>query len=127
MSGVDLDEVASRARIVLAHDHRQLPRDLARDALAMVEELVVHRETTDGFENLLATADAERVAAARSAEMWKQKAADGLGVDVTLRLVGVHGEKDGCVVLTRRYPDLDVPAVFHDCLTCCVTWEDGRG
>jgi hypothetical protein len=30
-------------------------------------------------------------------------------------------------VLTRRYPDLDVPAVFHDCLTCMVTWEEDRG
>lgn len=126
MGGVDLDDVTARARIVLGHEHRLLGRQVAQDVLAMADELVVHRELADVFEHQLATVDAERAAAARTAEMWKGKAEDGLGVDVTLRLVRVHGEMSSCVVLTRRYPDLDVPAVFHDCLTCLVTWEEDR-
>jgi lactam utilization protein B len=127
MSEVELDAVTANARAVLASDHRQLPRQVANSALAMATELVVLREIVDTLESQTAVLDAERRAAARSADMWKQKAGDGLGVDLTLRLVAVHGDQSGCVVLTRRYPDLDAPAVFHDCLTCCVTWEQGRG
>lgn len=49
--------------------------------------------------------------------------------DVTLRLVEADPPRDRrcsrCQreVQTRRYPDLSPPAVFHDCLTCRLTWE----
>lgn len=127
MSQVDLDAATGYARALLVNEHRQLARLVANDVIAMADELVVARELVEALETDREVLDAERLAAARSADMWKGKAEDGLGQDLTLRLVREHGRIDGCVVLTRRYPELDVPAVFHDCLTCLVTWEEGRG
>jgi hypothetical protein len=47
--------------------------------------------------------------------------------DVTLRLIGDPGEEGhrGHDLLIRRYPALSAPAVFVDCFTCSVTWEQG--
>lgn len=45
-----------------------------------------------------------------------------------LRLIADPGEHAhrGHDTLVRRYPELDDPAVFHDCFTCGVTWEEGK-
>lgn len=74
MSTVDLDVLAGRAQTLLREGHLGTIAQMAEDVFVLVAEAAVLREQIGILEDEIRVLDAERLSAARSAEMWRSKA-----------------------------------------------------